>query len=124
MKLFKYFITGGIAGLVDLGLFTLLAKILDFHYLIAGTASFIVATLVNYIISITIVFESGARFKKHHEVMLIYFVSAVGLLINLFFLFVFIDLFNIEKVISKILASCMGFFWNYYSRKHFVFRSK
>jgi len=121
MKIVKYFFVGGIASLTDILLFSLFAKFLDFNYLVVGFFSFMVATGVNYILSIRHVFESGVRHSKKKEMVLVYLVSAVGLGINLCMLYLFIDLFNFEMILSKVLSTGIVFFWNYFMRKMYVF---
>ena len=64
MKIFKYLSIGIVASLVDILLFSLFAKFLGFNYLIVGFFSFIIATGVNYILSIHYVFESGIKHSK------------------------------------------------------------
>ena len=120
-KIIRYFFVGGIAAVIDITLFAIFAKFLGYNYLVVAFFSFIVATLVNYIISIKIVFVSGTRHAKHKEVFLVYFVSGVGLLLNLLILYVLISLLGVEKVSSKIIATGLVFFWNYFARKHFIF---
>lgn len=121
LKIVRYLFVGGIAAMVDITLFAIFAKYLGFNYLLVAFFSFIIATLVNYIISIKIVFVSGTRHAKHKEVFLVYFVSGVGLLLNLLILYILISLLGVEKVSSKIVATVLVFFWNYYARKCFIF---
>lgn len=122
MKIIKYFFVGGVAAAVDIGLFAIFAKWLGYHYLVVGTTSFVVATLVNYLLSIRHVFESGVRFSKHHEIVLIYVVSAVGLGVNLLALYICIDGIEMELMMSKIVANGVVFFWNYLARRNYIFR--
>ena len=121
MKIVKYFLVGGSAAIVDISLFVIFAKFLQYNYLLVGLFSFIIATLVNYILSIKYVFESGAKHTQKKELALVYFVSAVGLLFNLLILYISIDILALEMVISKLLATGIVFFWNYLIRKYFIF---
>ncbi len=82
MQIARYFVVGGVAASVDLGIFLPPVYLLDVNYLIAAAASFLVAILVNYLLSIRHVFESNACFSKKGEIAAIYMVSAIGLLIN------------------------------------------
>jgi len=121
MKIVKYFSIGSVAALTDILLFSLFAKFFGFNYLIVGFFSFIVATGVNYILSIRYVFESGTRHSKKKEIILVYIISAIGLLINLSMLYLFIDLLDFEMIFSKILSTGITFFWNYFARRMYVF---
>ncbi|XPV68176.1 MAG: GtrA family protein [Halarcobacter sp.] len=122
MKIIKYFFVGGTAAVVDVGLFFIFAKFLSYNYLVVGFFTFIIATFVNYYLSIKFVFESGKKFKKHHEIFLIYIVSATSLVLNLFLLYCFHDLLKIDVGVSKIIVTGLLFFYNYSVRKFLIFQ--
>jgi putative flippase GtrA len=122
MKFIKYFFVGGIAALVDFLIFALFVKILKIPWFISGVTGFVLATLVNYLLSIRHVFTSGARFKKHKEIILIFFVSFIGLIINQLILWQCIEFLFLEPLFAKIIATGIVFFWNYSARNHFIFK--
>jgi putative flippase GtrA len=121
MKIVRYFFVGGVAFVVDISIFTVFAKIVGFNYLIVGFFSFLIATAVNYSLSIRHVFESGAKHSKKKEIFLVYTVSAIGLAMNLFVLYLSVDICGLEMIFSKILATAVVFFWNYFMRRFYVF---
>jgi len=45
-----------------------------------------------------------------------------GLFLHLAFLYLFIDLIQLEKMLGKLLAICGVFFWNFLFRKNFIFK--
>ena len=118
----KYSMIGGASAIVDWGLFYLLAIILDLHYILSGTISFTLATLFNYFIGITFLFDSTARFTKQNEILLIFLISLIGLTINLFFLFLFSSWFLLSLMGSKILASVFALVWNFSMRNYYIFK--
>ena len=117
-----YTMIGGASALVDWGLFYLLAIILDINYILSGTISFTLATLFNYFIGITFLFDSTARFTKQNEILLIFLISLIGLTINLFFLFLFSSWFLLSLMGSKILASVFALVWNSSMRNYYIFK--
>lgn len=124
MRIAKYFFIGGVAAAIDISIFFVFAKLAGLNYLAVGAVGFVVATFVNYGLSIRYVFKSGVRFTKGKEVFFVYAISAGGLAINQLLLFAAIDLMNIEMMLSKLFATTAVFFWNYYIRSHFVFSAK
>jgi putative flippase GtrA len=122
VKVVKYFFVGGVAALVDITIFFVFAKLAGFNYLIIGAFGFILATLVNYVLSIRHVFESGIRFGKRKEILFVYVISLVGLTMNQLVLYVCIDLVQVEMMVSKLVATSTVFFFNYYTKKNFVFK--
>lgn len=120
----KYFFVGGFAAFVNLSVFFFFAKLLNFNYIVVGALAFLVATFVNYALSIKHVFESGVRFEKKQELFWVYIVSLIGLTIDTGVLFICVDWCSIELIASKIIATGVVFFWNYFARKHFVFKNR
>ncbi len=121
MKLVRYFFVGGVAACVDIGIFVLFARVLGWNYLAVAAVGFCLATLVNYLLSVRLVFKSGTRFGRRSEVGLIYLISGIGLGVNQTVLYVGIDRLGWDMVLCKLLATLIVFFWNYWARAHFVF---
>ena len=81
-NLVRYLIVGGIAAVVDLGIFWFLAIHHQLDYLLVAAFGFIVATAVNYQLCVSYIYISGQRFTGGTEVFSIYVVSAIGLLLH------------------------------------------
>jgi putative flippase GtrA len=122
IRLTRYLGVGAAAATVDISLFWLFAGHLGYNYLVVGFLTFILATAVNYVLSVRFVFESGVRFARHHEVMLVFAVSAVGLVLNQAVLYVGIGVLRMNLLLSKLIATGAVFGWNYAARSRFVFR--
>lgn len=122
MKLVRYFFVGAVAACVDISLFLLLVRLGGWGWFPAAACSFVAATLVNYVLSVRHVFESGTRFQRHHEIMLVFLVSAIGLAVNQIALWVLIRGTGGALLISKLTATGIVFGWNYVARRHFVFK--
>jgi len=121
MKLLRYFFVGGTAALVDFGVFAALVKTDTLGWFYSAIISFSLATTVNYVLSVRHVFESGARFGKHQEVALVFLVSGIGLAINQAILYLLIQRFTLDVLISKIAATGVVFVWNFTARSRFIF---
>jgi len=120
----RYMLVGGVAAATDLVFFGIFHMLLGFDYLVIGVIGFLVATGVNYLLSIRWVFESGARFARDREWMLIYLVSLAGLGLHVVFLYIGVEVFAIEPVVAKVIAIGLVFSWNYGARKYYVFSAK
>ena len=121
MKVVRYFFVGAISALVDLSLYTFYAINLDYNYLLVAAFSFIFATFVNYFVSVRLVFQSGTRFSKRHEITAVFVASTVGLVINLSILYLLVDSFAMNSFLSKIAATVFVFVWNYSIRAYYIF---
>lgn len=116
----QYFGAGIIAAFTEWSVFFSVIS-LEINYLISVTVAFLIATGVNYYFS-RLIFKSS-RFDKTKVISLVYFVSFMGLLLNLFFMWILFDILNIYSLFAKIIATGIVFFWNFLLRKYFIFSS-
>ena len=119
IHLIQYLGVGGLAALTDWFVFYFLF-VLGINYLISAIISFFLATGVNYFLS-KYIFENS-RYNINTEVILVYFVSVIGLLLNLSFMWFFYKKLGIFSLLSKIIATGLVFFWNFLSRKYWIFK--
>lgn len=122
LKFIKYFVVGGFAALVNITIFFIFAKLLQMNYFVVGALAFIIATLINYALSVRYVFKSGVRFSKKHELLWTYVISVIGLVGNEIILYLLINLLHIEIMASQVIAIGAVFLWNYIARNSFVFK--
>lgn len=121
MRFIRYFFVGGTAAIVDIGLFSLFSGYLGWPWAPVSISTFILATLINYYLSIQFVFVSGIRHKRVVEILGVFIVSGLALLVNQSVLYVAIEFFGWHLVFSKIIATSVVLFWNYFGRSKFVF---
>lgn len=121
--LIRYFMVGGTAAIVDLTLFYFISERIELPYLLAGAASFVVATIVNYVIGIRFVFQSGSRFERRLEIILVFVVSGIGLALHQCLLFLAVDHMVMQLMLAKLFATASVFLWNFGARRFFVFGS-
>lgn len=124
MKTFvRYFAVGGASAAVDFLTFGVLIYGLGVPWFWAALASFLLATLVNYLLSVRHVFDSGIRFRKHHEISLVFLVSGIGLLGNQLVLYFCIERMSLYPLVSKGISTGIVFFWNFFARSSFIFKA-
>ncbi|MFQ3244740.1 MAG: putative flippase GtrA [Arenicella sp.] len=122
--IFKYLLVGGTAAAVDISIFVAFGYYLGFNYLIVGAIGFIIATAVNYFLCIKFVFQANVRFNRKQEISAVYVVSATGLVFHEAILALSVEKFLLPIILAKLIATGSVFFWNYVSRKYFVFKAK
>lgn len=120
MRIIKYFFVGGIAALIDIGIFYVFAQLFQFPWMPVSICSFILATYVNYLLSIKIVFVSDPH-KKYKELIGVFLVSGLALIVNQLILYMAIESLHLPLLISKIIATGTVFLWNYFGRSVFIF---
>lgn len=117
----RYLVVGGLSALADWTIFAAMLYGFDLHYIAAGTISFILATGLNYYLSVRFVFGASSRGPRN-AVMLVYAVSAVGIAINLGVLAIGINYMELHPLLSKVIASGMAVFWNFLARYFYIFK--
>lgn len=120
---FLYLIAGGLATLVEWAAFWALSNPLRIQYLLATALAFILSTFANWFFGRLLVFKSG-KASILREIASIYLAAAVGLLLNLLIMFVLVQSFTIDKMLSKIAATVLVFFYNYLVRKLVIYKRK
>jgi putative flippase GtrA len=91
--------------------------------LLVGALGFVIATAVNYFLSIRFVFESGVRFEFFREISLVFLISLIGLGVNQAVLYLGIGILGWEMLFTKLCATGVVFFWNFAGRSQFIFKS-
>ena len=124
MPVIRYFLVGGTAALVDFLGFALLNVLIGIHWFYAALLSFVLATIVNYLLSIRFVFSSGSRFGKRSEIGLVFLVSGLGLGFNQLIMWLLINGLALLPVMAKLVATGCVFFWNYSARRYWIFGSR
>lgn len=122
VQFLRYLFVGGIATVVDAGVFYATVAALEAHYLIAQTAGFLAGLVSSYLLSIWWIFQSNGNIKK--EFFLFALIGIGGLILSYALLYILIDVLDIyhfQFMIAKAIAVIVVLFWNFGMRKKFVF---
>jgi putative flippase GtrA len=122
-QLSAYFLVGGAAAIVEWASFFLFNKVISFHYIVATTFAFVIATYVNWVLGKRTLFRaSNLTLNKAQEFSAIYLVSLIGLLWNVLIMFLLIERYMFDEMLSKVLATGIVFVWNFILRKKFIYK--
>jgi putative flippase GtrA len=121
MSIVLYFFVGGISFIVNFAVFLMFVHLMGLHWIAANIAGFLVAAMVNYILSVSFVFESRLFSQRRLEVFLTLVVSAIGVALETLLIYFGYDVANLNLNVAKLGAAGIVFFWNYGTRRFFVF---
>ena len=114
-------IVGGSAALIEWAFFYVFSEAAGINYLASTACAYFLSTLYHYFMCNILVFTSGVRYGKAKEISIVFLVSGMRLLFNLILMYVFVGLFALPGLLSKIAATCIVVVWNYLARKKWIF---
>lgn len=127
IQFLRYLVTGGLAFVVDFGLFALCLYVFDWHYLLANLMGLLAGLVINYMLSVAWVFNGCKRVlekKKSAEFAIFAIIGFVGVGLNQLCMFIMIDYLSWQEMLSKMIAAGIVLMWNFGGRKLLLFRSK
>lgn len=120
IQIFKFGIVGVVATIIDFVAIYVLKEFLHIHVILANTLSFCIATVYNYIASVTWVFNVNSKKDPKRNFILFIIFSVIGLLLNDFIMWFCIDKFHIYYLLGKVIATCFVMIFNFITRKLFL----
>ena len=123
----RYLVTGGLAFVVDFGLFALCLYKLEWHYLLANLVGLVAGLVLNYVLSIVWVFSECKRVlenKKAAEFSIFAIVGFAGVGINQLLMYLMVGRLEWNEMLSKMVAAILVLMWNFGARKLMPFRKQ
>lgn len=122
LQFFRYAFVGGIATVVDWGVMLLFTGALHMHYLLSAIFAFAAGLLTNFYLSRALVFKSfGKKYTIKKEFLGFAFIGIVGLGLTECILYLLTTFVSSHYMVSKILATFVVLFWNYFSRRFLLY---
>ncbi len=123
-QIIKFGFVGFLCFFIDYGVMVFLTEVFRIDYLVSSGISFTVSVIVNYILSITFVFETDKDKNKLKEFVVFVFLSVIGLGINEACMWLAVEAAGIYYMISKIGATAVVMVYNFVTRKIFIEKNK
>ena len=122
IRLFRYLFVGGAAFIIDFISLFILADFFGIYYLISAAISFILGLIINYVLSISWVFNKRKLKNRQFEFGIFAVIGIIGLGFNEIVIWFFTQNIQIYYLISKIFAAVIILFWNFFARKYMLFK--
>ena len=116
----KFGFVGFLCFFIDWGIMVFLTEVFGINPLISSTISFTVSVTVNYILSVTFVFETDKNANKGSQFVIFVLLSIVGLGVNELCMWLGTDLLGIHYMITKVGATAVVMVYNFITRKIFL----
>lgn len=116
-----FFVIGIVSSLLDIGLLVFFCSYLGMWYLPAAALSYCCGIVCSYTLN------KELNFHDHDRHVIAQFttfavISVSCLLVNLCVIWVCVEMFALNYLTGKIIATFCAFFWNYHGQKRFTFR--
>lgn len=122
-EIINYLIVGGMTTLVSIGVYALCTKCFHVNYMIANVISWVISVLFAYITNRIFVFKSKSE-NIILEVYQFFKYRIFSFLIEIFLMYVFVELISIDDMISKVIVQIIVIILNYVFSKLFVFKKE
>lgn len=122
IQFIRYAFVGGAAFLADFSSLFIFKEFFNLHYLLANAIAFIIGLLTNYFLSISWVFNKRVIGNSWAEFFIFAVIGFIGLGFNELIMWYFTDKARFHYMFSKILATGIVYFWNFFVRKFILFK--
>ena len=119
-QIIKFGFVGFLCFFIDYGVMVVLADRFGRDYRVSCGISFTVSVIVNYILSVTFVFETDKKKNRSGEFVIFVVLSLIGLAINEACMWLSVEFLGIHYKLSKIGATGVVMVYNFISRKIFI----
>ncbi|MEG1755423.1 MAG: DUF6020 family protein [Clostridia bacterium] len=123
-EMLRFAAAGAVGFGIDYGCMIVFAEVFGLHYLLATAFAFAISVVTNYLLCAYWVFQ-GANTKNRGIKAGFLLTSLIGLGLNEWFMYLFVDRMQIHYMLAKLIAVVLVMIWNYFSkRKVLVHRKK
>jgi putative flippase GtrA len=120
----KYFLVSAASLGLDMGVFWLLVNGARVHYLAANIVSVSAGLVLNYALSVTLVFRQRRLRSRRAEFLGFVLIGLAGLAVNEALIALFIGVLGLGTLIGKIAAAGGSFVFNFGARKALLFSAR
>ena len=121
-EFFKFAFVVLIGTFINLAILYLLTEFFGIYYLFSTVISFIFAMTNNFIWNKVWTFKENIKLDVGKKYLQFGLVSVSALLVNLFFLYIFTEIFGIYYIISQVLAIGISLIINFLGNKFWTFK--
>ena len=123
LQIFRYLFVGGISFVVDYAILFFLKEYCAVNYLLAAGLAFCGGVVANFIFTKILVFKMILQ-NKMWERLIFFMICFAGLFYTEIIMYILTDLWGMHYLLSKIVATVIVFFWNFFAKKLILYRTQ
>ncbi len=117
----KYFLVSAVSLALDLAVYWTLVNKVGLHYLTANVFSVSVGLMINYGLSVSLVFTERRLKSRRAEFIGFVLIGVAGLGVNEAFIALFVGVLGLGTLTGKIAAAGLSFLFNFVTRRVLLF---
>jgi putative flippase GtrA len=122
-EVFRFVVVGGLSALIEYSLYFLFKPV--FGYLVGNVIAFACTNVVTYILTRRYVFNSPTVSQNRSQEAFLFVLCLCGALIaNQITLVLLVKYGAVDDRIAKLAAIAVAVVWNFFTRKHVVFKNR
>lgn len=122
-QLVRYFFSGGIAAVTDLGLLYLLTDRLEVWYLWSAILAFSVAVVVSFTLQKFWTFEDHTSPQPHRQFALYLFVAVSNLVLNTLLMYLLVDSLKLNYIFAQVIVAGLIAVGSFFIYRRFIFQT-
>ncbi len=116
----NFLIVGCTVTLIDFVLLRVFTEHVHIWYLASAVISFIISTIINYILSMRFVFKGREGRSKSSEFTIFAVLNLIGLGLTTLLMWLFVEKGGLYYMFAKVFTTGIVMFWSFFSRKIFL----
>lgn len=119
----SYVIVGGSGAIIEWCCFAGLVYFTKLSYLWSTVAAFVIGLYFNWMLGRAITFKDVVTDRSiWREISQIFMAGAIGLILNVIFMYGLVEYCGMVKIMAKITATFIVFLWNFAVRKYYIYK--
>jgi len=125
-EIINYLIVGVLTTLVSIVIYWFLTKVCHVNYMVSNVISWIGSVSFAYVTNKVFVFKSKCNSEKDVLIEIYQFFKyrIFSFVIDILLMYLFVEIFNIDDMIAKVIVQVIVIVLNYIFSKLFVFKKK
>ena len=119
LEIIRFCFVGGVSFLMDYSILFALTEFAGVYYLYSSAISFSITVIFNYWLCVIYVFKDAQK-QTTRRAIIFFGTGVVGLLLNQFCMWFFVDVAGLYYMIAKIFATALVTIWNYITKRKAV----
>ena len=119
LEIVRFCFVGGVSFLMDYSILFALTEFAGVYYLYSSAISFSITVVFNYWLCVIYVFKCAGK-QSARQAMIFFGTGVIGLGLNQFCMWFFVDVVGLHYMIAKIFATAIVTIWNYITKRKAV----